>query len=231
MKKPVSNVAVLIFASSGQRDSKQKNIASSTLVFNQLTQQMKTTVQVAGLPCILITDKEQQGDSFGARLKNAMDRVYQQGYTGVIAIGNDTPHLKPSHIKQAAARLQKGLPTIGPSADGGFYLLGLDKHAFAKANQSSSIKPTFEHIAWKTSTLLKELLQCIDQEVLLLDCLQDLDRLEDVVKILKAGRPLNALLLQLLLFLWESKKPCYQTTDCLIATLPQGAYHNRGSPY
>jgi len=48
----------------------------------------------------------------------------------VITIGNDTPILKSHHIVEASRQLESKNVVLGPSLDGGFYLLGIHKTHF-----------------------------------------------------------------------------------------------------
>jgi hypothetical protein len=82
----------------------------------------------------------QRGDELGARMRNAMRDVFASGARAVVLIGSDLPTLPPENIvdafnlldgagfSTAEASPEAVSPTIdvvlGPSADGGFYLLG-----------------------------------------------------------------------------------------------------------
>jgi glycosyltransferase A (GT-A) superfamily protein (DUF2064 family) len=75
----------------------------------------------AGCPRWLL----QRGDSFEARLLDALRRTAALGYRRVVLVGADIPTLSPRDL---ARSLQQGAQeaTLGPSPDGGFYLLGMD---------------------------------------------------------------------------------------------------------
>jgi rSAM/selenodomain-associated transferase 1 len=66
-----------------------------------------------------------QGD-LGARLENISRHALCQ-HPYVIAIGADSPGLPAKYLKQAWESLRLADAVIGPSEDGGFYLLGLRK--------------------------------------------------------------------------------------------------------
>jgi rSAM/selenodomain-associated transferase 1 len=64
-----------------------------------------------------------KGD-LGARL----ERIFRRGlgqFATVLAVGSDVPHLTPAHIKDAVLMLDRNDAVLGPSPDGGYYLLGL----------------------------------------------------------------------------------------------------------
>jgi uncharacterized protein len=63
-------------------------------------------------------------------LGTRMERIFQRGLrdaAAVIAIGADSPQLSPEHIQQALRELEQYDAVIGPSLDGGYYLLGLKR--------------------------------------------------------------------------------------------------------
>lgn len=66
-----------------------------------------------------------EGD-LGARLENIVRRALMD-HPQVIAIGADSPGLPARYLEQAREALKHADAVIGPSEDGGFYLLGLRK--------------------------------------------------------------------------------------------------------
>jgi glycosyltransferase A (GT-A) superfamily protein (DUF2064 family) len=50
-----------------------------------------------------------------------------QGAPAVIAVGSDTPELTPQHIREAVRALEQHDAVLGPSPDGGYYLIGLKR--------------------------------------------------------------------------------------------------------
>lgn len=67
----------------------------------------------------------QEGETLGERMSAAIRWGLSQGYTGVIVVGSDLPTL-PAHVfRQAADQLDKSDVVLGPTLDGGYYLLGV----------------------------------------------------------------------------------------------------------
>ena len=69
----------------------------------------------------------QQGADLGARLANCFAHLFAAGYTGVLAIDSDSPTLPTDFLQQAVdliATPQTDV-VVGPSDDGGYYLIGL----------------------------------------------------------------------------------------------------------
>ena len=65
--------------------------------------------------------------TLGQRMENAFKTAFEKGYKKVIIVGSDLYSLKTSHIEKALNQLDKKEVVIGPSQDGGYYLLGLKK--------------------------------------------------------------------------------------------------------
>lgn len=67
----------------------------------------------------------QQGEGLGARMMAAFVEAFAAGYERLVVIGTDHPTLPSAFIEQAFAALEAPLSVcIGPSDDGGYYLLG-----------------------------------------------------------------------------------------------------------
>lgn len=112
----------------------------------------------------------QRGDDFGARLVAAAEDLLGCGFATCCLIDSDSPTLPRSLLEHAVAALAEPGDRIvlGPTDDGGYYLIGL-KHA----HQS-----VFSGIAWSTSAVLGETVQRAEQvglEVTLLPQWYDVD--------------------------------------------------------
>ncbi len=87
-------------------------------------------IKRSGLPVIFSDESNQSGNSLGWKLANSFQQAYHEGFENVIAVGDDTPGLQTSHLLEAARSLESGQMVLGPSEDGGLYLLGLRKAHF-----------------------------------------------------------------------------------------------------
>lgn len=64
----------------------------------------------------------------GLRMQSAFELIFQENPSArVVIIGSDCPALRPAHLRQAFAELSCHQAVIGPAADGGYYLLGLQQ--------------------------------------------------------------------------------------------------------
>lgn len=88
---------------------------------------------------------EQAPGSLGERLQRAFADLFATGAGRVVAIGSDSPTLPASTIGSAFEALRLGADVvIGPSRDGGYYLIGLRQ----------PIPELFERVPWSTSRVL-----------------------------------------------------------------------------
>lgn len=173
--------ALLIFARSATAEAVAKPLSpcqkkrETAALYDKLNGRTRAIAQKTGLPVLLIDENQQQGDTFGVRFANAFQKVYDLGYENLIAIGNDSPQLTASLLIRAANALQKGQMPIGPSCDGGFYLLGLSAKDFDYN--------TFTSFSWQESSLYKEWLSFASErklEACSLKPLHDIDSAADI---------------------------------------------------
>ena len=67
----------------------------------------------------------QEGEDLGEKMYNALTRVLGLGYDSVILTGADLPLLEPRHLLGGFAALENADLAIGPTSDGGYYLIGM----------------------------------------------------------------------------------------------------------
>ena len=194
------NTAILIFANSAKKEAERKSFLSSD-VFSALNNQTLKTVKKSGIQYFHFTEKNQVGASFGERFSNAIEAIFNKGFEKVITIGNDTPHLKTKHLLDTLHQFEKNDLVLGPSKDGGFYLMGIKKEHFHKN--------TFLKLPWQTSKLQQCITSLLSSKVLnvkFLEILNDLDVKEDVKKILHSFKSIPKSVLRfLILFIFTQK--------------------------
>ena len=66
----------------------------------------------------------QEGEDLGARMHHAITKVLAQGYDACVLTGSDLPCMTGEHIESGFAALASADITLGPTADGGYYLVG-----------------------------------------------------------------------------------------------------------
>lgn len=69
----------------------------------------------------------QRGEDLGARIESAASNAFARGRGPVVVVGTDSPTLPPSFVERAVASLSAGETDValGPTEDGGYYLVGL----------------------------------------------------------------------------------------------------------
>jgi uncharacterized protein len=90
----------------------------------------------------------QQGDDLGARMESVFGRLFQMGHKNIVLIGGDLPPVPLGFFDQAYAFLEssKKRVVVGPSHDGGYYLVG--------CNQPTP--EIFQGMSWSHSEVLTE---------------------------------------------------------------------------
>ncbi len=76
---------------------------------------------------MIYTKNLQSGDNRGERLTDAFTRAFAMGKDRVVVIGTDCIELESYMIKEAFAVLESNDVVMGPSSDGGYYMLGMKK--------------------------------------------------------------------------------------------------------
>jgi len=72
----------------------------------------------------------QEGVSLGERLDNALTDCLRRDYERVAIMNSDGPTLPAAYLERAFEALRDGADvTLGPSADGGYYLIGVKQPA------------------------------------------------------------------------------------------------------
>jgi uncharacterized protein len=90
----------------------------------------------------------QAGDNLGDRMKNAFESVFSQGIDRALLIGSDSPDLPSTIIEEAFETLKKHDAVVGPSYDGGYYLIGFRRDTFCPL--------VFNGIVWSTTEVFEQ---------------------------------------------------------------------------
>ena len=117
----------------------------------------------------------QSPGDLGSKMKNAFRTILALNYDKVLIIGTDCYALENKHLEQAFEALNQNEIVIGPSNDGGYYLLGM-KQLFS---------PLFENKMWSTPEVFPATIHdCknADKSFSLLPILTDIDEWEDLIE-------------------------------------------------
>ena len=120
----------------------------------------------------------QRGQSLGERMSHAFEHLFASGFENIILIGSDLPTLSVKFFQQAYAELEKSADVVlGPSGDGGYYLIGMKR----------MLPDIFENVAWSSPDVLSQTIHKLDNlglrhELLSewydIDTAKDLERLQ-----------------------------------------------------
>ena len=116
---------------------------------------------------------EQRGGGLGSRMENAISDTLAMGYKKVVLTGSDIPELEAETIDTAFAMLSAADIVLGPTADGGYYLVGM-KQLHHEA---------FDVKTYGVSTVYEETVSAIEEKgltVIKVDKYQDIDTKEDL---------------------------------------------------
>lgn len=115
----------------------------------------------------------QEGYGLGERMYRAIRRVLNGGYDSCILMGADVPEVKAEYLNRAFRMLESRDIVLGPTTDGGYYLVGMNiPHRSA-----------FEVKGYGKSSVLADTVRHLEREGLKVgftETLQDMDTYEDL---------------------------------------------------
>src|SRR5262249_21281366 len=93
----------------------------------------------------------QRGDKFGERLYFAVEDLFKCGFDSVCLIDSDTPTVPAENFAEAVELLSASYDRVvlGPSDDGGYYLIGVKKPH----------RHLFKQIDWSTERVFNQTIQ------------------------------------------------------------------------
>ena len=117
----------------------------------------------------------QIGSDLGKRINNSFKEVFTNKIDKAVIIGTDIPDINAEIINQSFEILNSADIVIGPSADGGYYLLGMKKpYDFL-----------FDNIQWSTGSVFRETMSSVlihNLTFFVLPELIDIDTKDDFIK-------------------------------------------------
>lgn len=134
----------------------------------------------------------QRGRTFGERLEKAFADAFALGYDEILLVGGDVPGLDRRALTNAFEALDERAHVLGPSPDGGVYLIGA----------RGGVEGLLAGVRWSTRVVLADLLANAPGAALL-EPLADVDRPCDLRR-LRVSRRHDA---ELLLTLGSARAP------------------------
>jgi uncharacterized protein len=123
---------------------------------------------------------EQSGEDLGERMKNAFFRAFNSGIRQAILIGTDTPDLPITILRESFNALAAHDLVIGPSLDGGYYLIGFNANKF--------LPQVFSRISWGEGDVFHRTMAIISGRAASsyqLPIWQDIDNYDDLMAFAK----------------------------------------------
>jgi len=125
----------------------------------------------------------QRGTDLGSRMKNAFVEMFAQGYSKVLLLGSDSPDLPAKYMADAWRFLKRQDAVLGPTEDGGYYLLGFERNAFDDR--------VFKGIEWSSDAVCRqtiEIMAGVGVRFRQLAAWYDVDRPEDLREMYRRNR-------------------------------------------
>ncbi len=125
----------------------------------------------------------QTGSDLGKRMEAAFIETFAAGYTHAVLIGSDIPDLPISILDAALDCLDRYPAVIGPSTDGGYYLIGFESEGF--------LKEAFDRITWSTERVFASTMDRFaihSRQIHVLPRWQDVDTYDDLLDLVRRMR-------------------------------------------
>ena len=224
----MNKTAIILFAHLPEFEARAKSMSAisskkaTQKISIALTQHFYTLAKQTSAETFLIDTYHQKGKTFGERITNAFVDVFAKGYENVICIGNDCPELNLNQLQNAISETEKGNVVLGPTRDGGAYLIGIPQNQFEKKG--------FNAVKWqskKTFQNLITLFKTLKSIVFKTQILSDIDTGKDLSTYFKENL-LVRVLLSIIIKL-KSKNTLYLQISFLRLILSQMLFF-RGPP-
>lgn len=154
------STAILLFGFSAKIESRRKRITVSrkhnAALWKGMHEKTLKVVKDSGIPYFVYDEKNQTGVTFGHRISNATNDVFELGYEKIIIVGNDCPELGINHLNETLQSFNDKDIVLGRDKRGGAFLIGITRNVFDLVG--------FSALKWQTAHLFIDLLQLADPE-------------------------------------------------------------------
>jgi hypothetical protein len=180
--RTMSRRCVLLFSRAPRAEARAKRVAAERLFDLARRRVAAAAASLDGVDLLMVTPVipgtcgarrlAQRGQGFGERLSNAFADARDLGYREIVVVPGDVPGLSASHLAAAFAALEAQPTVLGPSPDGGVYLIGA----------RGPVDRLFAGVRWCTGSVLADL-RAHARAAALLPPLADLDRAADLARL------------------------------------------------
>jgi rSAM/selenodomain-associated transferase 1 len=128
----------------------------------------------------------QTGEDLGRKMENAFRLTFIEGYKEVLLVGSDVPDLEACIVDRAFESLRYDDLVLGPSSEGGYYLIGFKSESF--------IPDIFQGVQWNTSQVLNSTMLAARKRgrtVHVMPRRRDMDTVEDLQALMEESRGMS----------------------------------------
>lgn len=233
MSGPVRR-CILLFARSPRQEARTKRLCGAEGLFALAAERVAEAAARSDFDLLVVGGGgpetpegpirlPQRGRGFAERLLNGFADAAALGYAQVVAVPGDVPGLDAAVLAEAGRALEDVGVVLGPSPDGGVYLLGC----------APSLAPAFRDVRWRTGAVFTDLrarAKGLGLAVRVLGALGDVDRLRDLDELARQSA-LDATLLRLVREIRRSRPPRSFGVEARLSGLFQPlAFALRGPP-
>ena len=160
----------------------EKNILDISLAISGIGfKSSKRCCQQLGLKDFYLQGKGSLGERMRRQILKHQKHSFLNKERPLIFIGTDLPNLCHLEIIETISRLKSSQVVIGPSTDGGYWLI-----AFSAKILSNNLFHPFIDIKWSTSNVLQKTIDNLNKINLKIDYLNnkvDVDNIHDLIKV------------------------------------------------
>lgn len=178
----MGKTAIILFAHLPDFEARVKSFSNlsskkaTKKISSVLTRHFFSLARKTNIETFLIDTYQQKGETFGEKISNAFSATYAKGYKNVICIGNDCLDLDLGGLQKAILEVENGKVVLGPTEDGGTYLIGMPQSEFDPSG--------FTNIKWQTKQAYKNLILLFDEQkssIFISEVLIDVDDGKDLL--------------------------------------------------
>lgn len=133
-----------------------------------------------------LIQSSQSAGHLGEKMRDAFDRSFADGAQRTLIVGSDVPTMPEAVLNTAVGALREAEMVIGPTLDGGYYLIGFSREAWAGA------RSLFDDVAWSTDLVFRTTVDRASQAQLRMHVLPgwyDVDTMDDLRQALLDAQP------------------------------------------
>jgi Uncharacterized protein conserved in bacteria (DUF2064) len=178
---PAPSRCVLLFARAPRAEAAAKRLRGGEALFALSQGRVRDAVAaLPGVELVLVPPAAQAGTGFGEKLEAAFRDAARRGYEEIVAVPGDVPELTARDLAAAFRALSESDTVLGPSRDGGVWLIGI---------RAGAVLPSdfFEDVPWLTARVFEALVSNVPGSVVLAER-DDVDLRADASRMSRAAR-------------------------------------------